>query len=561
MCLHFGSSNLAALPNPLWLPLLALQLSPQVGLCCYVLCQDDQRGINVFNMAFPQTLPGAPCVGLDPCGEEFEAITTVAAAFAWLGTSDDASRALCTALGSATPKIRDIVFTPGKDYADIIGQLVVTGNDVAARAPTPIEIGHCHHLRRICRLRLNLTANEDAPAGPALGTGARPLDLATQGQFGASQVGLLAAPGSQAVSTEPRLKLSVILDPTLDSELARMPQHVVRDLFTKYSMLRGAEPAEDVEPTIEQISAVNQVLRADLVPYADFALLGPYGRRLIGKSSYLSWIFQPDGTWSRREHPGPASFDNWWASFRVLRVIYLLLDVAPPEVLDNYGEMVRGFHATYGGQCWFIIYTADVRMRSEQFERLRRHVERDHQQATSRMLSSNFDPAKPWHSVFGMALADKIWWDENLHRPAMLYLTRIKSASESVADGTVQNMSGVDLSSARPRSRSTGRGSRTERRQEGGSRHSQGDSGAYTKAGQPLCGAFNSASGCHRKRCPDHHSCKKCRAGNHGAANCESGKVKLTENIQSRRNVPPPPAPHRGDSKRGGKGGGVNGRR
>ena len=196
-------------------------------------------------------------------------------------------------------------------------------------------------------------------------------------------------------------------------------------------------------------------------------------------------------------------------------------------------------------------------MRSEQFERLRRHVERDHQQATSRLQSSNFDPAKPWHSVFRMSLADKIWWDENLHRPAMLYLTRIKSASESVADGTVQNMSGGDSSSARPRSRSVDRIGR-KGRQAGGSRHLGGDSGTHTKAGQLLCGAFNSASGCYRRQCPDHHSCKKCRAGNHGATNCDSGKVKLTENIQTRRNVPPPPAPHRGDSKRRGKGGGGN---
>ena len=547
-------------PTLLWLPPFAIEVEPTGGVLLLLLRQDDQRGINViFNMAFPQTLPGVPFMGLDPCGEEFEAITTVAAAFAWLGTSDEASKALCTALDSGTPKLRDIVFILGKDFADILEQLVITGEGEATRTPTPIEIGQFHQLRRICRLRLNLTANEEVPSKPALGTVGFPSNPATLGNVGASQVGIGALPTPTAVSTEPRLKLSVILDPTSDSELTRMPHYVVRELFTKYSTLRGAEPAEDVEPTIEQISAVNQVLNNDLVPYADFALLGPYGRRLIGKSSYLSWIFQPDGTWNRRELPGPASFDTWWASFRVLRVIYLLLDVAPPEVLDNYGEMVRGFHATYGSPCWFIIYTADVRMRSEHFERLRRHVERDHQQAVSLKVTSTFDVAKPWHSVFRMALSDKIWWDENLHRPAMLYLTRIKSASESVADGTVQNMSGNDSASARPRSRSKDRGSRKDRRQ-GGTRHPHGDSGTHTRAGQPLCDAFNSSAGCYRKHCPDHHSCRKCRAGNHGAANCDSGKVKLTENSETRHSVPPPPAPHRGDNKRG-KGRGGKGRR
>ena len=37
-----------------------------------------------------------------------------------------------------------------------------------------------------------------------------------------------------------------------------------------------------------------------------------------------------------------------------------------------------------------------------------------------------------------MAVADKEWWNENLHRPAILNLTRIKSAATAVEDGTAQ---------------------------------------------------------------------------------------------------------------------------
>ena len=136
-------------------------------------------------------------------------------------------------------------------------------------------------------------------------------------------------------------------------------------MFNAYALARGAEPAEDVEPTVEQISAVAQVVAADLVPCADFSILGPHGRRLAGKLNFLAWTFQLDGTWHHRELPGPPSFEHWWASFRVLRTIFLLLDVAPPELLDNYGEMVRSFHLLYGADAWFIIYTADIRMRSE----------------------------------------------------------------------------------------------------------------------------------------------------------------------------------------------------
>ena len=88
------------------------------------------------------------------------------------------------------------------------------------------------------------------------------------------------------------------------------------------------------------VGAVAQVVAADLVPYADFAILGPYGRRMVGKLSYCAYTYQPDGTRHRRELPGPPSWEHWWSSYRVLRTIYLLLDVADPEILDNYGEML-----------------------------------------------------------------------------------------------------------------------------------------------------------------------------------------------------------------------------
>ena len=107
----------------------------------------------------------------------------------------------------------------------------------------------------------------------------------------------------------------------------------------------------------------------------------------------------------------------------MLGVIYLLLDVAPPEVLDNYGEMVRRLHSLYGAQCWFIICNAYVRMRSEHFERLRGQAGRDHDIAVETQARSTYSIDKPWGSVFSMALADtgRTSWEENVHRPAMLY--------------------------------------------------------------------------------------------------------------------------------------------
>ena len=73
----------------------------------------------------------------------------------------------------------------------------------------------------------------------------------------------------------------------------------------------------------------------------------------------------------------------------------LLLEAATTEALENYGEKVREFNVTYGERCWFIIYQADVRMRSERFERLRRACEKKHQEVVDAGGVSSFKPSSP----------------------------------------------------------------------------------------------------------------------------------------------------------------------
>jgi hypothetical protein len=174
-----------------------------------------------------------------------------------------------------------------------------------------------------------------------------------------------------------------------------------------------------VELTLEQISAVAKVVASDLVPLADFSILGPRGRHLVGNSMTLPGRSNLTEPGCERNFIGHRLLITGGpVTGRVLRTVFLLLDIAPPELLDNYGELVRSFHLMYGPSAWFIIYTADVRMRSEHFDSLRRYAERDHDAAVKAGSPLSFDPAKPWHATFRRALADKLWWDENLHRPA-----------------------------------------------------------------------------------------------------------------------------------------------
>jgi len=239
----------------------------------------------------------------------------------------------------------------------------------------------------------------------------------------------------------------------------------------------------------------------------------------LQKLTLVNWSYLPDGSWQQRELPGPPTLEQWWASFRVLRTTYLLLGTVATEILGNYGEMVRGFHAMYGPQAWFIIYTADVRMRSENFERLRRHAERDHDATLRCGGASTFDVNKPWNTVFAKANADKDWWNDNLHRPAMLYLTRIQTAAAVVDDGTSQPaLDHYGSGSAIGSSRSNGQGG--NKGGGGRSRSPRKNKRKNSKNEQKYCGAFNGKKGCKRRDCNELHQCSTCQKPGHSSVNC-----------------------------------------
>ena len=456
----------------------------------------------------PQTAAGTPSPGVDPTAQEIEGFSTVADIMAWLGIAAPVKEALALELG-AEPKIRDVVYIRETDWNQLVEDLQVTvpvaGGSPTIRKLKPLERGHLDGLRRISRLRLGLTALP-GPSVVAAHSSAQPTGDASLGGVGS---------GAQPPAAEPKLKLSAILDPSLDSDLVRLAAATIRKFYNEYRAKRGGDPAEEIEPTDEQVSAIAQVLAADLNPYADFSLFGPYGRRMLRKLVYLQWIYLPGGKWQRQELAGPPDFAHWWASFRVLRTALLLLDSAATEPLDNYGELLRSFDEMYGSTCWFILYDADVKMRSEHFPRLRRQAENG--EALPRGVK--FNELKPWAAVWQMAAESENWWNHHLHRPAGLFLSRCKTASEVISDGTVQPFFPGDSGA---RSRSPPRRSKppsTPPPRQGADR-SMGP--IAVKNGVPVCQFFNT-SRCHfGDRCQNLHVCSRCGKEGHPAKSCAS---------------------------------------
>ena len=105
-----------------------------------------------------------------------------------------------------------------------------------------------------------------------------------------------AAPQSSPSSAR-RIKLSAVLDPTLDAEVIPISSEVLKDMHKRDKKAMGAEPKTEVEPTDDQVSALSQVLDAGYAPYADFSVFGRYGKRMQHKMQFVAFQSLPDGTW------------------------------------------------------------------------------------------------------------------------------------------------------------------------------------------------------------------------------------------------------------------------
>ena len=249
ICYEFAFAQIRIIIIPFWLklhqaaclvaPLLSSPLSsPQVGIGGR---SNFRVGIFIY-MDLPQTNAGVPASGIDPTVEERAAFTGLAGIFDWLGISAATRTSLVAALGGGQPQMRDVVYIKGGDWDQAIRDLVIPAPEGQgeARGPTPFELGHFAMVRRIARLRFGFPANEAIITGPI----SSPFGDLSQGlgqPSQSSQLNTLAVPPNAPASTEPKTKLSVILDPSMGSDLVRLPHSKVRALANEYAIFLGAE--------------------------------------------------------------------------------------------------------------------------------------------------------------------------------------------------------------------------------------------------------------------------------------------------------------------------------
>ena len=135
-----------------------------------------------------------------------------------------------------------------------------------------------------------------------------------------------------------------------DGEVEAMKAGEFREFCKRAKVANdNMEPESDEEATSGQVQGLKAKLDADIVPYADFGILRPYGGRLSRALKFQAKEWDPShGTWVTKELSGPSSFKEWSRCWKVFNFIAKGLNFASVQKLDRYKEKIKQLDEKYG---------------------------------------------------------------------------------------------------------------------------------------------------------------------------------------------------------------------
>jgi len=318
------------------------------------------------------------------------------------------------------------------------------------------------------------------------------------------------------VSSLGKFKMSHVVSQSSDVELVALDGAAIKSAYDRYKTVFGTLPPPQEELSTEQLSAVKALLDADLAPYVDFAIWGPFGNRLMKKLKLHGVTFSSSGALVPLELSGPPDIGQWVRAYTCLRTALVSWGAVDLGHLDRYSALINRYSSRYGAACWLQIYQADVRMRGEQMERIRRSGESCRALAVAAGGTHPMNPARPWDWVWGEACDDTSFWRSELEEPALLALTRnrtgLASANTVAPQGGNKRVT-IDDDAAPP--------AKLPR-----AHMVEGNHFTANRRGRRLCDAFQ------KGECPPApdgtcsrdpsrvHQCSRCLSNGHGASTC-----------------------------------------
>ena len=229
-------------------------------------------------------------------------------------------------------------------------------------------------------------------------------------------------------STEGTVALSQVVSDTAEGSCKLMTRNEIFEARRCWKLVNGLkrECPEDEEPSEEQLSCLKHLLDSDTNPYLNFSHWGPHGMRLLRKQKLVGMVFTGQGVLTQIELVGPATFEMWEASYKVMVHAMVSLQAIDLGTLLAYHKFHDDFHKRHGARVWALQYQADVRARREHMVRVRRRMEElysaEYERNSGHPILRDFEPNRPWNSVLSAVLEDSKWWDRELERPALILL-------------------------------------------------------------------------------------------------------------------------------------------
>ena len=380
------------------------------------------------------------------------AITSVDLLLDWIGLADADGRASRTSFLKEMGKprfIRQLVAVPWATYtlacAALKVEVTAADDSVTREDLNPIEEGQVGEVRRIARMVMNLApeAEPGVPLPPALGVGTAPSTSTGYTEMAKAIRDAVRPPSKKIIANK-------VLDQGDDTEVLPLDAKVLSDLINDWKVLDNddEEPAEDEEATADQMAVLSARLDSGATPFADFGVFRPFGNRMERAMKFVIHTPQPDGTSRPKEVSGPTCFKQWLRCWKVFVFAMGTLKAATKTRLARYAERIRSLDEDYPNH-WWIIGLADIKMRSEGIERIRRQCKR--RKAAGDL--ADFDESRPWDVAFREAAANTDYWYREVDRQIVLKGGALRSSAKikDLGTGPIEEVTTADAAYANKR--------------------------------------------------------------------------------------------------------------
>ena len=125
---------------------------------------------------------------------------------------------------------------------------------------------------------------------------------------------------SKAAPTGRTVPMKDVVDIARSDEPPVMPQSEYMAFHATYKKWMHRAPPWDSEPTIEQISAVQVLVKEHAPPYVDLAIFGPHGQRTLRNLELHGLIPGENGASLRVERRGPPPIHAWCMCMEMFQV-------------------------------------------------------------------------------------------------------------------------------------------------------------------------------------------------------------------------------------------------